>query len=203
MKKGKSILILAGLLVILLGGGAFAYQTLSKNTTAESVPEVSPMPETFKNTENSEISESESISNVQSAPDFTFLNAEGEEVRIADLTGKPILINFWATWCPPCKAELPYFEKAYTEYGEEIQFLMMNVTDGVRDTVDSAKQFQEENGYQFPLYFDTKGEGAKAYTLMSIPLTVFINAEGELTYQHIGAMTEEDLFSMLERQLNP
>lgn len=198
MKNRKTIFILAALLVILLGGGTFAYQTLSKNATAENVPEVSLMPETFQTTEISE-----SVSYTQNAPDFTFLNADGEEVRIADFTGKPMLLNFWATWCPPCKAELPYFEKAYTTYGEQVQFFMINVTDGVRDTVDSAQQFQQENGYQFPLYFDTKGEGAKAYMLMSIPLTVFINAEGEITYQHIGAMTEEDLFSMLERQLNP
>ncbi len=194
MKKGKNVLILAVLLVILLGGAGFAYSALREHTAPETV---SAMPEAEQTpTESGTPEES------QLAPDFTFLNADGEEIRLADLTGKPVLINFWATWCPPCREELPCFQKAYAQYGEEIQFLIMNETDGVRDTVESARSFAEENQYDFPLYFDTKGQGGRAYSVMYIPVTVFINAEGEMVYEHVGALTEEDLFSMLERHLN-
>lgn len=196
MKKGKNLLILSALLIVLLGGAGLAYSGLRKNTVPKSASE---LPETGQNQENQA---SKEVSEMPFAPDFTFLNADGEEVRLADLTGTPVLLNFWATWCPPCREEMPHFEKAYSEYGETVQFLMMNETDGVRDTVDSAKKFREENGYTFPVCFDTKGEGARAYSVLSIPMTVFINAEGQLVYQHIGALTEEELFSMLERQTN-
>ena len=196
MKKGKNLLLLSALLIVLLGGAGLAYSRLSRNTAPESVSE---LPTAEQNQENQA---SEEVSELPFAPDFTFLNADGEEVRLADLTGTPVLINFWATWCPPCREELPYFEKAYSEYGETVQFLMLNETDGVRDTVDSAKAFCEENAYSFPVCFDTKGEGARAYSVLSIPLTVFLNAEGQLVYQHIGALTEEELFSMLARQVN-
>ncbi|MBR1555479.1 MAG: redoxin domain-containing protein [Oscillospiraceae bacterium] len=192
MKKGKTLLILSALLIVLLGGAGLAYSRLSTDTAPESVSETEQIQEN-QESQNSEL---------PFAPDFTFLNADGEEIRLADLTGKPVLLNFWATWCPPCREEMPHFEKAYSEYGETVQFLMMNETDGVRDTVDSAKEFREENSYTFPVYFDTKGEGARAYSVLSIPLTVFLDAEGRLVYQHIGALTEEELFSMLERQIN-
>ncbi len=200
MKKGKNVLILAVLLILLLGGAGVAYSALRQNTAQESV---SVMPETEQNpTEAGMPEKSGTVPEIQSAPDFTFLNAEGEETRLADLTGKPILINFWATWCPPCKEELPCFQKAYAEYGQQVQFLMMNETDGVRDTVESAAAFVQENGYDFPLCFDNKGQGGQAYSVMYIPVTVFITAEGKLAYQHVGAITEEALFSMLERHLN-
>ena len=61
------------------------------------------------------------------APDFAVLNASGKQVELSDYFGKPIVVNLWATWCPPCKAELPYFDNAYNRYGQ-VQFLMVNLT---------------------------------------------------------------------------
>ena len=189
MKKKTAVFLISALgLAGLLGGAGIAYSSLSENYLPESVPETA---------EQSEMPETQA----ETAPDFAMLNADGEEVRLSDFVGKPVLINFWATWCPPCRAELPYFQKAFAEYGDEIEFLIVDETDGTRDTVDGAKAFAEENQYDFPLYFDTQGSGARAYSILSIPMTVFINSEGALTYQHIGAMAEEDLFSMIERQL--
>ena len=72
------------------------------------------------------------------ALDFTMLNSEGEEVSLYDYVGKPIVLNFWASWCPPCKAEMPDFEAAYQKYGDDVVFLMVNLTDGRRETVDTA-----------------------------------------------------------------
>ena len=124
------------------------------------------------------------------APDFTVLDANGKRIRLSDNFGKPIVINFWATWCPPCKRELPDFDKLCKEYGDKVVFMMVNLTDGRRDTVDGTKNFVSKNGYTFPVYFDTEYNGADAYNVSSIPQTTFIDANGNVYTTRIGAMNE-------------
>ena len=124
------------------------------------------------------------------APDFTVLDANGKKIRLSDNFGKPIVINFWATWCPPCKRELPDFDKLCMEYGDKVVFMMVNLTDGRRDTVDGTKNFVSKNGYTFPVYFDTEYNGADAYNVSSIPQTTFIDANGNVYTTRIGAMNE-------------
>ncbi len=189
MGKKTGLIISAISLAVLLAGASAAYTSMRQNETAEFVPET--LPETIPET---------SIQNPP-APDFVMLNQDGEEVRLADFVGKPILVNFWATWCPPCREELPYFEKAYAEYQQDAVFLIVNETDGRRDTIGKAETFIQENNYSFPLYFDTQGSGAKAYSILSIPVTVLIDPDGGLAYQHIGALSETELFDMLERHI--
>jgi thiol-disulfide isomerase/thioredoxin len=109
---------------------------------------------------------------VETAPDFTVLNNVGREVRLKDYFGKPIVLNFWATWCGPCKMELPYFNEAYLECGDEVEFVMVNLTDGFRETVKGVRKFMSDNGYEFPVHFDAEGDGAATYGAYSIPLTV-------------------------------
>ena len=112
------------------------------------------------------------------APDFAMVDGEGNEVKLSDFVGKPVILNFWASWCGPCKAEMPDFEEAYQEYGDEIQFVIVNLTDGRSETLETAKAFLEDAGYTFPVYFDTQMAGASAYGVNSIPRTYFIDAEG-------------------------
>ena len=126
-------------------------------------------------------------------PDFSVLDANGNTVKLSQLAGKPIVLNFWATWCPPCKAEMPDLQKAYEAYGEEICFVMINLTDGYYDTVDSAKQFLADNGYTFPVYFDTQNSAATAYQVSAIPTTYFISAEGEIVSQKVGMLTDAEI----------
>lgn len=114
------------------------------------------------------------------AMDFTAVNEAGESVKLSSLFGKPIVINFWASWCSPCKAELPDFQAAYDKYGDEVQFMMVNMTDGARETVDVAKEYMASEGYTFPLYFDTAQEAAYTYGVYSIPMTFFIDANGNI-----------------------
>ncbi len=114
------------------------------------------------------------------AMDFTVVNEAGENVTLSSLFGKPIVINFWASWCSPCKAELPDFQAAYEKYGDEVQFMMVNMTDGARETVDVAKEYMASAGYTFPLYFDTTQEAAYTYAVYSIPMTFFIDANGNI-----------------------
>lgn len=135
------------------------------------------------------------------APDFTVLDANGKKIRLSDNFGKPIVINFWATWCPPCKRELPDFDKLCKEYGDKVVFMMVNLTDGRRDTVDGTKSFVSKNGYTFPVYFDTEYNGADAYNVSSIPQTTFIDANGNVYTTRIGAMNEPVLRSYINALL--
>lgn len=130
---------------------------------------------------------------MKKANDFTVINNEGESVSLSDFFGKPIIVNFWASWCGPCKMELPEFEKAYKTYGEEIEFLMVNLTDEYGETVESVKKFTKDNNYNFPLYFDTEYSASNAYGLYSIPRTLFINKDGNIVKSFTGVIEKETL----------
>lgn len=130
-------------------------------------------------------------------PDFTVMDKDGNTAALSDFFGKPIILNFWATWCGPCKSELPAFNSAYEQHGDDITFLMVNLTDGHDDTVESVKAFVENGNYTFPVYFDTEYSAAYAYGVRSIPMTVFINSDGTLMDFRIGAMDETTLGSYM------
>ena len=131
--------------------------------------------------------------NQQHAPDFTVMDEEGNSVRLSDFRGRPVVLNFWASWCPPCRQEMPEFDSAYKELGGEVVFMMVDLTDGGRETVAVAKQFVEGQGYGFPVYFDTRGEAADAYGIMSIPATYFIDAAGRVVSSQVGALSKAGL----------
>lgn len=114
------------------------------------------------------------------APDFSVIDADGNIIKLSEMKGKPVVLNFWATWCYFCTVEMPDFEEMYKKHGEEVQFMMVNLTDGRRETLDSAKKHISDNGFTFPVYFDTSSEAAKAYRVSGIPVTYFIDAEGNL-----------------------
>lgn len=132
------------------------------------------------------------------APDFTVQDGEGNPVRLSDFVGKPVVLNFWASWCPPCKSEMPDFEEAFSQYGEDVHFLMVNLTDGSRETVETAKNYVEEKGYTFPVYYDTQSEAAMVYGIMAVPATFFIDAEGKPVARASGAIDKETLEKGLE-----
>ncbi len=136
------------------------------------------------------------------APDFTVLDPSGGSVRLSGKFGKPIVINFWATWCSPCRQELPDFNRLYSEYGGRITFMMVNLTDGRRDTVEGTKSFVAQNGYTFPVYFDTSSAAANAYGVSSIPQTTFIDRSGNVYTTRIGAMNEATLRGYLDALLS-
>ena len=135
------------------------------------------------------------------APDFAMLDADGESVRLSDFAGTPVVLNFWATWCPPCRGELPYFDEAYRDYGDRVAFVMTDLTDGQSDTVEVVRDFLTEQGYVFPVYYDTESEGAYAYGVNAIPSTYFLNADGTLHSYQIGALSRELLYDQLEKLL--
>ena len=126
------------------------------------------------------------------APDFTVLDAEGKEVKLSDYIGKPIVLNFWATWCHYCKEEMPDFNEAYKNH-PDIRFLMVNVTDGANETIEGAKKYISDNGFEFTVLFDTKLEAASVYGASGLPMTIFIDADGNLVTYARGMLTADQL----------
>jgi len=129
------------------------------------------------------------------APDFTMYDIDGNAVKLSDFRGKPVILNFWASWCGPCKAEMPDFEEAYRTYGQEVQFLIVNLTDGNSETVETASSFIADQGYTFPVYYDVAIEGAMAYRVYAIPVTYFLDAEGAVRAFNEGMISADVLES--------
>ena len=135
-----------------------------------------------------------------SAPDFTVLDESGREVNLSDFAGKPIVVNFWATWCYYCKEEMPDFNKAYKEY-PEVQFVMVNATDGYQETVEVAQDYVDDNNFKFDIFFDTESDAIDAYKISGFPTTLFINEDGELVKSHIGMIDYSTLTQQIEKML--
>lgn len=186
MKQNVKIIILAVLFIALLGGGIFAYNRLSKN---------------YNETETVTLSDSDSSSNQRqsteqrknTAPDFTVVDYNGKQTKLSDKKGKPVVVNFWASWCGPCKSEFPAFEDAYNKYGNDVEFMMINLTDGYQETISSAKSFIDEQNYTFPVYYDTTMSASNAYGVFSIPKTLFIDKNGNIVQNRTGTISQDTL----------
>lgn len=135
--------------------------------------------------------------NEQSAKDFTVYDENENAVSLSSMQGKPTVVNFWATWCGYCVIEMPDFEIAYNEYKDEVNFMMVDLTNET-ETKEKASEFIKEKGYTFPVYFDQELSAYKAYNLTSIPRTLIILADGTLMYEHVGAMDRVTLASKIE-----
>lgn len=127
------------------------------------------------------------------APDFTVYDFDGIAHKLSDFRGKPVILNFWASWCGPCASEMPEFQSFYEQYGEDIHFVLVNLTDGHQETVASASAFLEENGYTLPVYYDTDIDAAMKYGVSAVPVSYFIDAEGYFAAWAQGAMSEDML----------
>lgn len=179
MKNNKAFFIILLVFVLLIGGAYMLYGRLSGTVETEQLA-VQPTPDTTTPSPGDNEADTQQDEETQKtlAPDFTVYDADGKAYKLSDFRGTPVVFNFWASWCPPCKSEMPDFETAYQTYGGEVQFLIINMTDGSRETVESAKSYIEGMGYTFPIYYDTALEAAYAYNVYSIPATYFVDAQG-------------------------
>ena len=189
----KTLLILCLVLALVLVGAGALYNSLAGSVQLgglATTPPETQAPTEIPGEESTEPADTHPTDPPASiAPDFTMLDMEGNEVTLASFFGKPIVLNFWASWCGPCKMEMPEIQKFYDKYGQEIHFLLVSVD----DSLDAAKTFISDSGYTFPVYFDTTSVGAYTYGASSIPLTFFIDAQGNLTAYYMGAMSESIL----------
>ena len=136
---------------------------------------------------------SETEAQPSQAPDFTVYDIDGNAYKLSDFRGKPVLLNFWASWCGPCQMEMPDFQEYYENYGDQVHFLIVNLTDGQQETVESASAFIAEKGYTFPVYYDTDIDAAVKYGVSAVPVSYFIDGEGYFVAWAQGALSASQL----------
>jgi len=174
-----AIVIFAAFLVIV----SAAYNELSDN---------------YQSNDQMELSALEQYNREISAPDFTVFDAQGNEVNLSDFAGKPVVLNFWASWCPPCKAEMPHFDKVYKEVKDDVVFMMVDLVDGQRETQEKGQKYVTDQDYTFPVYFDNEQNAAYIYGISSIPTTLFIDGKGNIIASREGILEEATLKAAVE-----
>lgn len=130
------------------------------------------------------------------APDFTLEDIEGNVVSLSDYKGKVVFVNFWATWCPPCRAEIPHFIELIEQYGED--FVVLGVDLDSRD-FSKVPAFVEKQGMNYPVLYDTKGVSNLYGGIQSIPTTFVVNRNGKIVEQIIGSRPKADFENLIKK----
>ena len=130
------------------------------------------------------------------ATDFTLPMLSGESFTLSQMRGKTTIINFWASWCGPCKMEAPHLQEFYEEYSDQVEIVAVNITS--KDKREDAEAFVEQYGLTFPVLLDETGEISTMYGAFAIPTTVFLNEKGEIIHEYAGPMEKQFLIDLLE-----
>jgi len=177
MKKILLILLIAGM----VGWAVFEYIGGSSGE--------SPM-------DNQNESEDVGLSEGQTAPDFLLTTLEGEEARLSDFRGQPVIINFWATWCPPCRAEMPDFQELYES--EDVEILAVNLTES-EQSEEGVQDFIDELGLTFPVPMDGDTIVSQMYEVQAYPTSYMVDSEGKIQFVARGAINYNIMQSELSK----
>jgi len=184
MKKNIGLLIVVLLVVAMIG--TYVRQQINEDREIEKSA-------LGKNIEEREIG----LGNGDTPPDFTLTSLDGEDITLSDLRGKKVVLNFWATWCPPCKAEMPHMQSFYDEYGKEknVEIIAVNLTTAERDVtadakVDTVMTFRDSFELTFPILLDSDPDNSVGadYQIITIPTTYFIDSNGYIQRAIKGPM---------------
>ncbi|MFD2117384.1 TlpA disulfide reductase family protein [Paenibacillus yanchengensis] len=132
------------------------------------------------------------------APDFVLESLDGEERKLSDYRGKKVILNMWATWCPPCREEMPDMQKMHEQHGDsDIAIVAVNLTSS-EQKIEDITEFVEEYGLTFPILLDPKDQVAGRYQVTSIPTSYILDAEGKIQQKVVGPMSFEMMSELLE-----
>jgi peroxiredoxin len=134
------------------------------------------------------------------APDFELETMQGESIHLADLRGKAVIINLWASWCGPCRAEMPAMQTVFEKYADE-DFTILAVNATNQDDISSARAFASELGLSYPILLDVNGIVSDLYNLRALPTTFFIDPEGQIQEVIIGGPMAEALLEIRAQNL--
>lgn len=130
------------------------------------------------------------------APTFILKNIKGEEIQINPANDKKVyVLNFWATWCPPCQEEMPDLERFYKKYGDKVQFYGINLEESNKEVTSYIKS----KGYTYPILMDSTGDISQIFEISAIPTTIVINSEGKIVERITGGITLEELDLLIKK----
>lgn len=133
----------------------------------------------------------------QVAPDFTLKDLGGSDISLSDYKGKVLILNFWATWCPPCRAEIPDFIEVYSEYKDKgLEILGISVD---QVSPDQVRQFVERNEMNYPVAMATNQLFKDYPPPQAIPTTLIIDREGKIQYKKVGMMSKQELIGLFDK----
>lgn len=133
------------------------------------------------------------------APDFVVFDNEGEETHLYKNLGKKVVVSFWATWCGPAKGMVADFDELYEDEAYDVEYMMVNLTDGIEETLEKAKKYIKRKDFTIPMYFDLSYSATHAYEVETLPLTVFIDETGHITDIHQGTITKSQMHKYLNK----
>lgn len=133
----------------------------------------------------------------EQAPPLILKTFQGKEVSLEGLRGKPVVLNFWASWCGPCRFEAPGLEKMHRQYGGKVEFIGVAVS----DNTESARKFVDKYGWTFNVGADESGQIGRAYRIFAVPKTYIVGRDGRFVHVITGAVSEEELEAGIKKAL--
>ena len=186
MKKNIGLVVLLALVTIMLG--TFIKQQIEKKEVISQAAS------------ETDWTQKEGLEKGQMAPNFTLETLTGESVTLADFKGKKVILNFWATWCPPCRTEMPHFQDYYEEYGEQEDVIILAANTTYNDKgIDHIQAFVNSFDLTFPILLMPDERISKSYEIINLPSTFMIDTEGRVQYHVTGALDEKVLHEYVKK----